>query len=168
VTAADRCGGDAGRAAVLEAEEAAFGGTDADAPLPWSDLVARGRAVTAAPWWAAAGGPPVELHPARAGARTSSANGSTAGGDVVICISEVQQTAATLAHELAHALAGVASGHDARFRAAHVDVVTVLAGEQLADHLRAAYRVFDLVVGERPWPAPQVASGAGFVWRFHR
>lgn len=152
---------------MLAAEEAAFGGTGADAPLPWSELVTRGRAMTAGPWWAAAMGPVVELRATRAHARTSSAIDSTASGDVMIRISAEQRTVATLAHELAHALAGVASGHGERFRAAHVDVVTALAGDQLAAHLHAAYHGFGLVVGERSWPAPTVASGAGFVWRAH-
>ena len=47
---------------------------------------------------------------------------------MAVALATGQRDVATLAHELAHALAGVAGGHDARFRAALVDIVVVLAG----------------------------------------
>ena len=74
-----------------------------------------------------------------------------------------QRDVATLAHELAHALAGVGHGHDARFRAALVDIVVVLAGPGPAAHLADALARFDLAVALRPWPPPARAEGEGFV-----
>ena len=70
----------------------------------------------------------------------------------------------TLAHELAHALAGVDHGHDDRFRAAHVDVVRLLAGAAPA---RRASRRATPTLGV-PVGAPDVAvtvrvTGDGFV-----
>ncbi len=69
----------------------------------------------------------------------------------------------TIAHELAHLLAGVDHGHDERFRAAHLDVVALLAGTRAASMLAEAYSAFGLSAGRRAWPAPQRASGDTFV-----
>ena len=71
-------------------------------------------------------------------------------------------TPGTLTHELAHALAGVAAGHDERFRAAHVDVVAFLAGAGAADDLARAYAAAGLTVGDRRWPSPVRGVGDGF------
>jgi hypothetical protein len=73
-----------------------------------------------------------------------------------------QRTSGTLTHELAHALAGVAAGHDATFRAAHVDVVALVAGSEVSTDLARAYAAAGLAVGERRWPAPVRATGNGF------
>ena len=58
-----------------------------------------------------------------------------------------------------------AHGHDERFRAAHVDVVAVLAGGVLADDLRRAYVAHGVPPGTRPWPPPHRLSGAGLPHR---
>ena len=155
---------DRGRAAVYAAEDAAFGGTDLDAQLTSGRLVALARTVTAGEWWQACGAPTVEVVPARASAASSTASSTATPGHVVVRVAGAQHTASTVAHELAHALAGVANGHDARFRAAHVDVVAVLGGVELAADLRRAYAVFGVPAGERSWPAPVRARGDGFVW----
>ena len=70
-----------------------------------------------------------------------------------------QHTLGTLAHELAHALAGVTHGHDASFRAAHVDVCALLADRAAAASLVAAYAQIGLTVGRRRWPPPVRACG---------
>lgn len=115
------------------------------------------------PWWNLAGGPAVEIGAARTTARSSSATASLVPGPVVVRLAGDQRDLATVAHELAHALAGVGHGHDARFRAATVDIVAVLAGRPSATALHDSYRAFGLHVAARPWPAPVRASGDGFV-----
>ena len=68
----------------------------------------------------------------------------------------------TLTHELAHALAGVTAGHDGWFRAAHIDVVALLAGAGAADDLARAYAAAGLTIGDRRWPSPVRGVGDGF------
>ena len=80
---------------------------------------------------------------------------------VEIRLADGQLTETTVAHELAHALAGVDRGHDERFRAAHVDVTALLCGAA-ARTLAATYRSFGLAVGDRAWPAPWRADGDTF------
>ncbi len=50
----------------------------------------------------------------------------------------------------------------ARFRAAHVDVVALVAGAGAAGSLAAAYSAFELRIGRRGWAAPFRADGDGF------
>ena len=64
---------DGERTAVGEAEEAAFGGTEAETEQPWAVLVDRAHAVTTGGWWSAVGGPPVTDRPV------------TGDGEVVVC-----------------------------------------------------------------------------------
>ena len=104
----------------------------------------------------------MELVPARRDAASSSARPSTGRG-VVVRLATGQLTALTVAHELGHALAGVASGHDERFRAAHVDVVALLAGAGQGDALRRSYDDHGVPVGCRAWPPPHRHRGPGFV-----
>ena len=151
---------DVGREAVYAAEEATFGGTDVDEPLALARLVAQATAVAGGTWWQSCGGPHVDVIMARADALSSSARPSVHG--VVVRLASGQLTTVTLAHELAHALAGVDHGHDARFRAAHVDVVAVLGGGLLADGLRRTYVGHGVPPGARAWPPPHLVSGPGF------
>ncbi len=58
---------------------------------------------------------------------------------------------------------GSRSGHDATFRAAHVDVVAMLAGARVAARLEQAYAAHGVPAGRRRWPAPVRLSGPGFV-----
>ena len=97
----------------------------------------------------------------RSGTRSSSARHR--GADVDVRLADGQLTLGTIAHELAHALAGIDRGHDARFRAAYVDVVAVVAGAADSAALSDAFAAMGLDVDERCWPAPYRASGEGFV-----
>ena len=107
---------DAGRAAVYAAEDVAFGGTELDVPRPIDELVALADRLTAGEWWAAVGAPVVTVAASRAGACSSTARSGHRPGapDVAVHLAAGQHTVATLAHELAHALAGIGHGHDAR------------------------------------------------------
>ncbi len=142
------------------AEEAAFAGTDLEACVPLDDLVGLARLVTTGRWWP---GPAVEVRPARRDAGSSSTR--CRGGESIIRIAAEQSTRATLAHELAHALAGIEQGHGARFRAAYLDAVEVVTNAEFTDRrlgrhveqLAVAFAAAGLAVGRRDWPAP----GAG-------
>jgi hypothetical protein len=158
---ADR-GVDHGRAAVYAAEEAAFGGTDLDRPVPLGELQALAAVVVGGEWWGACGAPPVEVVGARADASSSSARAATGTG-VLVRLAGPQRTTGTVTHELAHALAGIGHGHDERFCAAHVDIVAVLAGGAAASELARAYADHDVAPGARTWPAPERGRGSGFV-----
>lgn len=146
---------------MYEAERAAFDGTTLDEPAPLANLVELARAVTSGTWWAAAGGPAVLVAAARRGTRASRAT-SPAAETVEVRLADGQTDLATLAHELAHALAGVRGGHGARFRAAHVDVVAVIGGAAQGAALVAAYDGFGVPAGVRGWPAPWRITGPGF------
>lgn len=167
MTRSGRC--DLGRTAVSEAETAAFGGTDLDTQLPLVALRARTAAVVASRWWRAAGGPPVHVVAAVATARSSSARteGGPAGRSgehpVTVRLARGQHDVATLAHELAHARAGVQRGHDERFRIALVDVVTLLAGSDPAARLTDAFVALGLELAGRPWPPPVRIEGETFI-----
>ena len=73
-----------------------------------------------------------------------------------------QATIATLAHELAHAFAGVAHGHDGVFRCAHIDVCALLIGSRAATRLTSAYEALRVPPADRPWPSPVRVTGDGF------
>ncbi|MET0459257.1 MAG: hypothetical protein ABW195_08415 [Ilumatobacteraceae bacterium] len=153
---------DQGREAVYAAEEAAFGGTDADHVVALPALQALAASVVAGDWWGSCGGPSVEVVGARADAASSSAR-TARGPGVVVRLAPPQWTVATVSHELAHALAGVDHGHDERFRAAHVDVVAVLAGAEAAAVLGRSYGAHGVPPGHRSWPSPERGRGDGFV-----
>ena len=153
-------GADDGRTAAYAAEDAAFGGTDLDREVELDELRAVAARVTTSDWWGACGGPPVAVDLARAGAHSSSARDG--GGGVAIRLAAGQRTAGTLAHELAHALAGVAHGHDATFRAAVLDVAAMVAGAPTAAGLADAYEQLAVPAGRRAWPAPVLLTGPGF------
>lgn len=153
---------DRGQVAVAAVEEATFGGTDADVPIAREALHGRIADVVNGPWWRS-GGPPVTLSTPRRSTRSSTARThATVGVDVEIRLAEGQLTTATVAHELAHALAGIAAGHGERFRAAHIDVVALLCGASMSETLASSYSAFGLPVGDRGWPAPWRADGESF------
>jgi hypothetical protein len=162
MTAVGTCGDDRGRAAVYAAEEAAFGGTTLGEPRPLTVLRARAGSVVNGDWWRRAGGPPTDLVSARPSAGSSSARSGSAGRSIVR-LAAGQLDELTVAHELAHLLAGVEHGHGERFRVAHVDVVAVLAGSAAAGRLAEAYRTFGLALALRTWPPPVRAEGDTFV-----
>lgn len=142
------------------AEEMAFGGTELDAPIDRAAAEQRIADITTGPWWRSCG-PAVTVSTPRAGIRSSTARDRT--GDVGIQLSDEQLSLGTVAHELAHALAGVGHGHDATFRAAYVDVVAVLAGGASAAALDAAFAAMHVAAADRGWPPPHRAVGDDFV-----
>ncbi len=154
------------RAQVYAAERAAFGGTLHERRRPFHDLEQMVQGLVDDPWWP---GPAIVLRRARSDARRSSAvhrAGGTArlagsGATIEIRIAVGQHDEATLCHELAHVLAGVASGHDGRFRAAHVDLARTLLGETARSWLADAYERHGLALGDRDWPAPPRPSTPG-------
>lgn len=152
---------DRDRAAVYAAELAAFDGTDLEDVVPLAVLAERARLVTGSEWWP---GPALDVRPARRDARSSTTRCDGAGATVRIAAG--QSTVATLAHELAHALAGAARGHDAVFRQAYLDVVVAVTNAVSTDrrrHLHAdqladAFRAAGLAVAGRNWPPPTVGA----------
>ncbi len=145
------------RAAVYAAEEAAFAGTDLEVATSLAALRNCAATVSAGGWWP---GPPVEVRAARSDSRTSTTRCSSDAA--TIRIAGEQATAATLAHELAHALAGSGRGHDALFRVAYLDTVAAVTNVDPTDRrhglhveqLAAAFAAAGLPVAERRWPPP--------------
>jgi hypothetical protein len=152
---------DRGRAAVAAVEDAVFGGTDADVPVDREDLHGRIADVVDGPWWKTCG-PSVTVTTPRRSTTSSTARSRLDETPVEIRLAESQLTTATVAHELGHALAGVAHGHDEVFRVAHVDVVALLCGATVAERLAETYAAFGLTVGARVWPPPWRADGESF------
>lgn len=158
---------DTGRAAVYAAEIAAFDGTDLEVVLDVDTLIAAIHAVVATDWWP---GGELDARAARSDARSSTTRAcltGDAGSTPTIRIARPQATVATAAHELAHALAGVGLGHGPRFRAAHLDVVSVITnlpgrpsrGTLHVDQLADAYAAAALEIGDRDWPEPPAVGG---------
>ena len=154
------------RAQVYAAEIAAFDGTDLERVVGVDEVSRVIDLTVAGEWWSAGA---VHVRPARSGARSSATHCSLdEGSTATIAIAAPQATIATAAHELAHALAGVAHGHDARYRRACLDVVQVMTNQDRltgrgmlhVDQLADAYVNAGLDVGERDWPAPPPAGGA--------
>jgi hypothetical protein len=149
---------DSGRAEVYAAEAAAFDGTDLESVRPFTEVASAISAVVGGAWWP---GFPVSVVAARRDAGSSSAR-RVEGETTVIRLAADQTTIATVAHELAHALAGPGAGHSGVFLAAYLDVVAVITNldsrdrrHQLhVDQLREAFDVAGLSVGPRQWPAP--------------
>jgi len=143
---------DDGRAAVYAAEIAAFEGTSYESLTPFDELVALARKISSASWWPRGDVPVVR---ARADSGTSSA--TQRGGDrPTVRLAAPQMTLATLVHELAHVLAGVASGHGPVFRRAHADLAGYAFGETEAVWLLDAYAAMQLAPGPRAWAQPPV------------
>ncbi len=151
---------DSQRAAVYAAESAAFDGTDLESVRPVEVIRRRIVSVSEGEWWP---GPIVTFRLARADATSSNTRCPSSGENpAVISIATSQMTVATAAHELAHALAGVASGHDATFRAAFIDVVAVMTnadsvtrrGDLHVRQLGEAFTAAGLPIGHRRWPGP--------------
>ena len=147
---------DQGRTAVYAAEIAAFEGTRFETLVPFDELVDLASIVLTASWWP---GGEVSIVPARRNAGSSSAN--LRGDRRTIRLAAPQMTMATVVHELAHVLAGVGSGHDARFRRAHVDLAGHLLGDEAATWLIDGYAAFELDLAPRSWQAPPVRRAAG-------
>jgi hypothetical protein len=119
--------------------------------------VALASTITSAAWWPRAA---VAVVPARADAGSSSTR-QRGSERPVVRLATPQMTPATLVHELAHVLAGVALGHGPEFRRAHVDLVGFAFGEAEAQWLLDAYAAMGVTPGKRAWPAPGVRAGTG-------
>lgn len=151
--------GDVGRTAVYACELAAFDGTDLEALAGLDELRRVVDQIVGGDWWA---GPSVRVTVARTGVASSGAIVRGTGPDVEIRLAVGQLTMATVAHELAHALAGVHRGHDDRFRRAYLDVIHVLTnlgpldrrGRRHVDQLASAFDAAGLTFGTRDWPPP--------------
>ncbi len=156
---------DAGRTAVYAAELVAFDGTDLEEPHGHRQARRLALAVTGGGWWP---GPEVQVRPTRADAGSSSCRSTgTAGSPIEIRLATPQTTVATVAHELAHALAGPQHGHDPVFRRAYLDLITVITNSDTVarrrslhvDQLSDAFHAAGLAVGDREWPAPPGVVG---------
>jgi hypothetical protein len=145
---------DVGREALYAAELAAFDGTSYEAIAPFDELLELAGRITAAPWWPHGH---VDVLAARSDAASSSTR-QRGGGRPIIRLAAGQSTPATLLHELAHVLAGVAAGHGPRYRRAYLDVVGFCWGDTAVGWLRAEFDASKLAVGDRDWPMPPVAS----------
>jgi len=143
VTSVDR-----GRTEVYAAELAAYEGTDLESVVGFDELVALADRVMSQAWWP---GGHVPVKRARADARSSATRHASRS---VIHLAAPQMTPATLVHELAHVLAGVAAGHGELFRCAHVDVASFAFGSDRGRWLAEAYAAAGLSLGTRRWPQP--------------
>ena len=160
---------DVGRTEVYGCELAAFDGTDLEDVRPYDEIAAVVQRLVGDAWWP---GPSVRVEAARRGAESSATHGPMAtgaqGSSVLIRFAASQATVATAAHELAHALAGVAHGHDEVYRRAYLDVVEVITNLDPTDRrgathvhqLAEAFAAASLGIGPRSWPAPPDNAGA--------
>lgn len=152
---------DSDRSAVYAAELSAFDGTDLETVRSIDDIVAVIDTVVVGEWWS---GPAVHAVPMRADAQSSCAR--IVDGGVEIRLASPQATWATAAHEVAHGLAGVSSGHNARYRRAMLDVVEVLTntaigqrrGRLHVEQLSGAYRAAGLDIAKRDWEPPDAGA----------
>jgi hypothetical protein len=152
---------DADHEAVYAAERAAFDGTDLETVVSLDRLVALAGRLTDGRWWPSG---PVTVLASRSDARSSTTRCRVveAGSTHEIRLATPQMTIATLCHELAHALAGVAAGHGTIFRAAYLDVVGALTNLDPTDRRRElhvsqladAFAAAALPIAARDWPAP--------------
>lgn len=165
---AELAGRDGDRQRVYDAEDAAFLDTSyaervGERGCRW--LVER---LVATPWWVTVGGPVPTVRAARA----DSARSTTvlADGRAEVRIGPGMDQAHVLSHELAHLLATPDAGHGPLYRAAHVDVATVLLGRHGADRLADRYARWGLVLAGRPWapPADHGAGGLLAIWEARR
>lgn len=148
---------DVGRESVYAAEIAAFEGTSLEAVTPFAELLGLAALIVGAAWWPHG---EIELVPARSDAGSSSTRQRT-GSAPVVRLAAPQMTPATVVHEFAHVLAGLAHGHDVVFRRAHVDLVGYVLGDEPAGWLLDAYAAMGLQPGGRSWQTPPVRREAG-------
>jgi len=148
---------DIGREAVYAAEIAAFEGTRFESVTSYDELVELADLITGASWWTQG-----EIEVVRTRSDASSSSTRQAGGcRPVVRLAAPQMTSATLVHEFAHVLAGIAHGHDGVFRRAHVDLAGSVLGDEPAVWLLDAYAAMGLEPGSRTWEAPPVRRAAG-------
>ena len=143
---------DHGREAVYAAEEAAFGGTSYDSLVEFDELLWLRNALQSSSWWGAG---QIVVERARTDA-VSSTTRQCDGGQAQIRIAQPQCTPLTFAHEAAHLLAGVASGHGPVFRRAEIDVVVAMFGSEPGMWLADSFTEMGLEVAPRSWREPTV------------
>ena len=161
-------GRDGERQRVYDAEDAAFLDTSYAERLGERGCRWLLDRLAATPWWAAVAGGPPRLRAARVDSTRST---TVVGADrAEVRIAPGMDQPHVLSHELAHLVAGPAAGHGARFRAAHLDVATVLLGDHGVRRLGAAYARGLLLVAGRPWPPPPGHGDGGLlaVWEARR
>lgn len=168
---------DLDRTRVYRAEAFAFGQTLADESIGLAALTTLAGILFIHPWWVdATGGAMPRLRAARSDAGRSTASHSRDGTWTIRIVPHHDQ-APTLSHEAAHVLVGTfgspprepVAAHGARFRAAHLDVATVLFGAHGRRLLDDGYRdaALDVETGP-PWPrAPEPDAAHGILgdWR---
>ena len=117
------------------------------------------------PWWAAAAGSSPVLRAARSDSARSTA--VVTGDRAEVRIGPGMDQAHVLSHELAHLLASAGAGHGGLFRAAHLDVATLVLGAHGAARLTDFYGRAGLAVAVRSWPAPPGHGPGGLlaVWQ---
>ena len=147
-------GRDDDRSEVYAAELSAVGGTTLEQQLSLDELRDAAAAIITSAWWPTRA---ITIGSARKDARSSRAHDR--GDRDEIRVAAGQHDMATLIHELAHALAGTAAGHGPMFRAAHLDLMSLLAPPVVVDWLRRAYAAHGLAVGEREWELPALGTG---------
>jgi len=129
------------RQRTYDAETRAFEGTLVEAPLTFAEVLELSETVTATPWWRRHGVPVTFV---RGKGTAIHSHFDRANGRITL--TEVQQTPATVAHELAHAASD--DGHGPRFRGAHCALVHGLCGAGPARSLRAEYMAEGLDVAD--------------------
>jgi hypothetical protein len=140
-----------------DAEVAAVGGTRADEPWAWADLVVLCHRVVTHPWWVALGVPEPVLRAGRADSGRSWSDGTA------VVLAPAGRTPITLAHELAHHLVHRSHPHEpahgAAFRAAAVRTATLIGGRGTGDAL--AEELVRWGVPPGAWNGPEPPAGPG-------
>lgn len=136
------------RARTYAAEARAFVGTLAEEPLTFAEVVELVQAVTDSAWWRSCGAGTVRVERGRPGSIHSR---HLVGTDRIV-ITEVQQTPATVAHELAHRC--TPDRHGPVFRGTLVALVALICGDVAAAALAEEFAADGL----RIVPAPPVTS----------
>lgn len=157
---------DRDRRRVYGVENLIFDETLFTEPLGAAGVVDLAGLVNQDPWWVR-NGVAFTVSPARRESQHSSA--FLAGEVARIRLSVHQEDAATLAHELAHLLAGrhdPNAGHGPLFRAAELDTVTLVCGTTAAARLGRAFDDADLTVAARRWQDPTGAFDRGIYGRW--
>ena len=159
-------GRDADRQRVYDAEDAAFMETSYAERLGERGCCWLLDHLVALPWWSTAAPGPTPLLRA---ARSDSARSTTVVADDrrEVRIGPGMDQAHVLSHELAHLVAPAGAGHRDLFRAAHLDVATLILGTHGAARLSDFYGRAVLPVAARSWPAPPERGPGGLlaVWQ---
>lgn len=146
---------DRGRADVYAAEIAAFEGTAYEDHVPLAELQELAGRLCRLAWWAKEN---IRVVAARSDAASSSTRQRNSATPV-IRLASPQMTPATVVHELAHALAGLAAGHGPLFRRAYVDLAGAAFGAEPARWLADEFAALRLPLARRQWPTPEDPPG---------